>query len=133
MAELDGLKAEAERAQETEAREEVLRERERVFTKLYRRVFHYYRTLASHLAKTLWQLGVLTVYLGYPYFISQDKGNKFTMNIWSYRKLIETIVYKLYEYMGYKVFLVSSITLCVSVFFTTLRLRGSLGELLTAL
>lgn len=111
----------------------MLRERERVFTKLYRRVFHYYRTLASHLAKTLWQLGVLTVYLGYPYFISQDKGNKFTMNIWSYRKLIETIVYKLYEYMGYKVFLVSSITLCVSVFFTTLRLRGSLGELLTAL
>ncbi|WP_231961142.1 MULTISPECIES: transposase [Sulfolobaceae] len=53
----------------------------------------------------LWQLGVSTVYLGYPYFISQDKGNKFTSNIWSYRKLIEAIVYKLYEY-GINVFLV---------------------------
>ncbi|WP_231961192.1 MULTISPECIES: transposase [Sulfolobaceae] len=53
----------------------------------------------------MWELGVLTVYLGYPYFISQDKGNKFTVNIWSYRKLTEAIVYKLYEY-GIKVFLV---------------------------
>ncbi|AOL17746.1 transposase [Sulfolobus sp. A20] len=105
IGELDRLKAEDEKIHETEAREEVLRERERLFKKLYRRLIHYYRTLASHLAKSLWELGVSTVYLGYPYFISQDKGNKFTSNIWSYRKLIEAIVYKLYEY-GIKVFLV---------------------------
>jgi putative transposase len=45
------------------------------------------------------------VYLGYPYFISQDKGNKFTSNIWSYDKLIDAIVNKLYEY-GIRTFLV---------------------------
>ncbi|WP_306416235.1 MULTISPECIES: zinc ribbon domain-containing protein [Sulfolobaceae] len=33
------------------------------------------------------------------------QGNKFNLNIWSYRKLIEAIVDKLYEY-GIKVFLV---------------------------
>jgi putative transposase len=53
----------------------------------------------------LWDIGVSTVYLGYPYFISQDKGNKFTVNIWSYRKLVDAIVNKLYEY-GIKTFLV---------------------------
>jgi putative transposase len=98
IAELDKLKSEAEKIQEVEAREEVLRERKRVFAKLYRRLLHYYRTLASHLAKSLWDLGVSTVYLGYPYFISQDKGNKFTVNMWSYRKLIDAIVNKLHEY-----------------------------------
>jgi putative transposase len=80
-------------------------ERERIFLKLYRRLLHYYRTLAFHLAEYLWSLGVSTVYLGYPYFISQDKGNKFTVNIWSYDKLIDAIVNKLYEY-GIKTFLV---------------------------
>ncbi|AAY79910.1 transposase [Sulfolobus acidocaldarius] len=105
IAELDRLKSEAEKIQEVEAREEVLEERKRLFNKLYRRLLHYYRTLASHLAKALWNLGVSTVYLGYPYFISQDKGNKFTVNIWSYRKLIEAIMNKLHEY-GIKTFLV---------------------------
>ncbi|WP_281360018.1 transposase [Metallosphaera tengchongensis] len=53
IAGLDRLKAEAEGVQETEAREEVLNER--VSKKLHRRLLHYYRSLASHLAKTLWQ------------------------------------------------------------------------------
>ncbi len=39
------------------------------------------------------------------HFISQDKRNKFTSNIWSYRKLIDAIVNKLYEY-GIKTYLV---------------------------
>jgi putative transposase len=99
------LGAEAEKVQEVEARGEVLRERKRVFAKLYRRLIHYYRTLASHLASTLWGKGVSTVYLGYPYLISQDKGNKFTVNMWSYRKLVDAIVNKLYEY-GIRTFLV---------------------------
>ncbi len=105
IAEVDKLRSEAEKVQEVEARGEVLMERERLFFKLHRRLLHYYRTLASHLAEYLWDLGVSTVYLGYPYFISQDKGNKFTVNIWSYRKLIDAIVTKLYEY-GIKTFLV---------------------------
>ncbi|MCI2414441.1 MAG: transposase [Candidatus Aramenus sp.] len=65
-------------------REEVLRERKRV-TKLYRRLLHYYRTLASHLANSLWDLGVSTVYLGYPYFIPRMVTS--SLQIWSYRKL----------------------------------------------
>ncbi|AHC52178.1 transposase [Sulfolobus acidocaldarius SUSAZ] len=105
IAELDKLRSEVEKIQEGKAREEVLRERKRLFAKLYRRLLHYYRTLASHLAKSLWDLGVSTVYLGYPYFISQDKGNKFTVNIWSYGKLIDAVVNRLYEY-GIKTFLV---------------------------
>jgi putative transposase len=105
IAGLDKLKSETEKVNELNAREEVLRERKRVFAKLYRRLLHYYRTLASHLAGHLWDLGVSTVYLGYPYFISQDKGNKFTVNMWSYRKLVDAIVNKLYEY-GIRTFLV---------------------------
>ncbi|MEW9491874.1 MAG: hypothetical protein TQ35_0006715 [Candidatus Aramenus sulfurataquae] len=76
----------------------MLRERKRAFTKLYCRLLHYYRTLASHLTKTLWNLGASTVYLGYHYLISQDESNKFTFNIWSYRKLIDALANKLYEY-----------------------------------
>jgi putative transposase len=53
IVELDKLKSEAEKVQEVEAREEVLRERERIFFKLYSRFLHYYRTLTSHLAKSL--------------------------------------------------------------------------------
>jgi putative transposase len=98
IAEVDKLRSEAEKVQEVEARGEVLRERDKIFFKLYHRLLHYYRTLASHLAEYLWGLGVSTVYLGYPYFISQDKGNKVTSNIWSYDKLIDAIVNKLYEY-----------------------------------
>jgi len=74
IAELDKLKSEAEKVHELNAREEVLREGERVFAKLYCRLLHYYRTLASHLAKSLWSLRVSTVYLGYPYFISQGRA-----------------------------------------------------------
>ncbi|QKQ99202.1 transposase [Metallosphaera tengchongensis] len=81
IAGIDRLKAEAEKVQEFDAREEALRERERVFKRLYRILLHHYRTLSSHSSKSLWQLGVSTVYLGYPYSISQDKGNMFASNI----------------------------------------------------
>ncbi|WP_246263866.1 transposase [Metallosphaera tengchongensis] len=53
VAELDRLKSEAVKIQEFEARESVLRERELLFKKLYRRLLYYYRTLSSNLAKTL--------------------------------------------------------------------------------
>ncbi|MGC9108611.1 MAG: transposase, partial [Infirmifilum sp.] len=48
-------------------------------------------------------LGVSTIYLGYPFNIAQDKGNKFTVNIWSYRKLMDAIEFKAQEY-GMRVF-----------------------------
>jgi putative transposase len=86
IAELDKLKSETEKVQEQEAVEEVLRERERIFSRLYRRLLHYYRTLASHLAKSLWDLGVSTVYLGCPYFIPRIRVTS-SLQIWSFRKL----------------------------------------------
>jgi len=59
--------------------------------------------LASHMIKTLHDQGVSTIYLGYPYNIAQDKGNKFTANLWSYHKLIDAIELKAQEY-GMKVY-----------------------------
>ncbi len=46
VAELHKLRSEAEKFQEVEAREEALRGREKLFSKLYLRFLHYYRTLA---------------------------------------------------------------------------------------
>jgi len=88
---------------EYEAYDELLKEKKRIFKKLMRRLLHLYRNLAFHLMKKLHELGVSTIYLGYPFNISQEKGNKFTVNMWSYRKLINTIELKAQEY-GIKVY-----------------------------
>lgn len=88
---------------EIEAHEELTREKRRLFKKLYSRLTHLYRTLASHLARVLHELGVSEVYVGYPYEIAQHKGNKFTVNIWSYNKLFNILSDKLVEY-GMKVY-----------------------------
>ncbi|QKQ99041.1 hypothetical protein GWK48_00315 [Metallosphaera tengchongensis] len=42
--------------------------------------------------------GASTIFPGYQLSISRKKGNKFTSNIWSYRKLVHTITFKLHEY-----------------------------------
>ena len=103
IAEVQSLADKARNVSEYEAYEELSREKRRLFKKLQRRFIHLYRTLASGLVKMLHELGVSTIYLGYPYNISQDKGNKYTVNVWSYRKLIEAIELKAYEY-GMKVY-----------------------------
>ena len=82
---------------------ELLREIRRLFSKLQRRLLHLYRNFAFHLLETLHELGVSTIYLGYPFSIAQDRGNKFTVNMWSYRKLMDAIELKAQEY-GMKVF-----------------------------
>jgi len=89
----------------SDAVDELNREVRRLHGKLKRRLLHLYRNFASHLLKQLHELGVSTIYLGYPFNIAQDKGNKFTSNMWSYRKLIEAIELKAQEY-GIKVFIV---------------------------
>jgi putative transposase len=86
-----------------DAVEELDREVRRLHGKLMRRLLHLYRNFAKHLIKQLHELGVSTIYLGYPFNIAQDKGNKFTSNMWSYRKLMEAIELKAQEY-GIKVF-----------------------------
>jgi len=88
---------------EYEAYEELNREKRRLFKKLTRRLLHLYRNFASHLVKELHDLGVSTIYLGYPFNIAQEKGNKFTSNMWSYRELIDVIKLKAQDY-GMKAF-----------------------------
>jgi putative transposase len=87
----------------TDAIDELNREVRRLHGKLRRRLLHLYRNFASHLLKQLHELGVSTIYLGYPFNIAQERGNKFTVNMWSYRKLMEAIELKAQEY-GIKVF-----------------------------
>jgi len=88
---------------EYEAYYELNRERRRLFKKLTKRLLHLYRNFASHLMRELHERGVSTIYLGYPFNIAQDKGNKFTVNLWSYRELMNIIELKAQEY-GMKVF-----------------------------
>jgi len=88
---------------EYEAYEELLKEKGRLHGKLTRRLLHLYRNFTSHLVKELHEQGASTIYLGYPFNIARDKGNKFTVNMWSYRKLMDAIELKAQEY-GMKVF-----------------------------
>jgi putative transposase len=81
-----------------DAIDELNHEMRRLYGKLVRRLLHLYRNFASHLLKQLHELGVSTIYLGYPFNIAQQKGNKFTVNMWSYRKLMEAIELKAQEY-----------------------------------
>jgi putative transposase len=86
-----------------DAIDELNHEVRRLFGKLVRRLLHLYRNFAKHLIEQLHELGVSTIYPGYPLNIAQQKGNKFTVNMWCYRKLMEAIELKAQEY-GMKVF-----------------------------
>jgi len=93
--------SEADRARNAGDSEEFLRlnrRRRRLFRKLVRRMAHLYWNLANHLVRSLWELGVSKIYLGYPYEIAQERGNKLTTNMWSYRKLMLAIELKAQEY-----------------------------------
>jgi len=103
IAEVQSLSDKAKNIGEYEAYGELSRERRRLFKKLTKRLLHLYRNFASHLLKMLHERGVSTIYLGYPFNIAQDKGNKFTVNMWSYRELMEVIELKAQEY-GMRVF-----------------------------
>jgi len=89
----------------SDAVDELNREVRRLHGRLRRRLLHLYRNFVSHLLMQLHELGVSTIYLGYPFNIAQDKGSKFTVNMWTYRKLMEAIELKAQEY-GIKVFMV---------------------------
>jgi len=103
IAEVQSLADKTKNLGKYEAYEELLKEKRRLHGKLKRRLRHLYRNFASHLVKELHVLGVSTIYLGYPIDIAQEKGSKFTVNLWSYRKLMDTIELKAQEY-GIKVF-----------------------------
>jgi len=66
--------------------------------KQHERLRHYYRTAIRFLAKTLWQMGVDEVFIGYPYMVSQNNGNEYNTNIWWYAKVINWLGEVLQEY-----------------------------------
>ena len=62
------------------------------------RLRHYYRTAIRFLAKTLWQMGVDEVFIGYPYLVGQDNGNEYNTNVWWFNKIINWLGDVLEEY-----------------------------------
>jgi putative transposase len=102
------------------------RRKRRLFRKLVRRMAHLYWNLANHLVRGLWELGVSKIYLGYPHDIAQDRGNKLTSNMWTYRKLMDAIELKAQEY-GIRVYEVVSTTPLITALSTTRRWRGARG------
>jgi len=103
ISEAQSLSSKMKNIEEYEAYYELNREKRRLFGKLARRLLHLYRNFASHLLRELHERGASTIYLGYPFNIAQDKGNKFTVNLWSYRELMNIIELKAQEY-GMRVF-----------------------------
>jgi transposase len=103
IGEVQSLSSKMMNIEEYEAYYELNREGRRLFKKLTRRLLHLYRNFASHLLKALHERGVSIIYLGYPLNIAQDKGNKFTVNLWSYRELMGIIELKAQE-CGMRVF-----------------------------
>jgi len=103
IGEVQSLSDKVKNLEEYEAYYELNREGRRLFKKLTRRLLHLYRNFASHLMRELHERGVSTIYLGYPLNIAQQRGNKFTVNLWSYRELMNIIELKAQEY-GMRVF-----------------------------
>ncbi len=62
------------------------------------RLRHYYRTAIRFLARTLWQMGINEVFIGYPYLVSQDDGNEYNTNVWWFNKVIRWLGEVLEEY-----------------------------------
>jgi putative transposase len=103
ISEVQSLADKAKNINDENAYQELNIVKRRFFKRLTKRLLHLYRNFASHLLKILHELNVSTIYLGYPFNISQEKGNKFNANMWSYRKLMNTIELKAQEY-GMKVY-----------------------------
>jgi len=95
------VQSEADIARNAGDNEEFLRQnrkKRRLFRKLVRRMAHLYWNLAGHLVRSLWELGVSRIYLGYPHDIARERGNKLTSNMWRYRELMDAIELKAQEY-----------------------------------
>jgi putative transposase len=66
--------------------------------KQHERLRHYYRTAVRFLAKTLHEMGIDEVFVGYPYLVGQDDGNEYNTNIWWFRRVINWLGDVLEEY-----------------------------------
>jgi len=87
---------------EREAHDELSREKRILFGKLKNTLLCLHRNRASHLVKVLHELGASAICLGYPFSVAPEEGNEFTLNLWSYRKLMDAVELKAQEY-GLKV------------------------------
>jgi len=66
--------------------------------KQHEKLRHYYRTAIRFLAKTLHEMGIGEVFVGYPYLVSQDDGNEYNTNVWWFNKIINWLNDVLEEY-----------------------------------
>jgi putative transposase len=66
--------------------------------KQHERLRHYYRTAIRFLARTMHEMGVNEVFVGYPYMLSQDDGNEYNTNVWWFSKVINWLGDVLEEY-----------------------------------
>jgi len=98
IAEVQSESDEARKGGDSEEFLRLNRKKRRLFRKLVGRMAHLYWNLANHLVRGLWELGVSKIYLGYPHDIAQERGNKLTSNLWTYRKLMDAIELKAQEY-----------------------------------
>jgi len=73
-------------------------EKRRLFKKLTSGLLHLYRYLASHSVKALHELGASAICLGYSLNVAHEEGNELTVNLWSYRELMDAVESKPHEY-----------------------------------
>jgi len=66
-------------------------ERRRLYDKRGRRREQIFANLAAHLARKCSELNVGIVFVGYPRNVAHDRSGKGNTNMWSYRKLLETV------------------------------------------
>jgi putative transposase len=66
--------------------------------KQHERLRHYYRTAIRFLARTMHEMGVNEVFVGYPYLVSQDDGNEYNTNVWWFNKIVNWLKDVLQEY-----------------------------------
>jgi Transposase and inactivated derivatives len=62
------------------------------------RLRHYYRTAIRFLARTMHEMEVNEVFVGYPYLVSQGNGNEYNTNVWWFSKVINWLGDVLQEY-----------------------------------
>jgi len=73
-------------------------ERRRLFEKRRKRRDQIFANIASHLARFAREHSIGAVFIGYPWNISQKKGNKGNTNLWGYGKLVIRLALTLENY-----------------------------------
>jgi putative transposase len=66
--------------------------------KQHEKLRHYYRTAIRFLARTMHEMGINEVFVGYPYLVSQGNGNEYNTNVWWFSKVINWLGDVLQEY-----------------------------------